>query len=132
MLKKGDEVLNVTNDYVAIKRKHGAVDIIPLIKEEYSWRGDSENIVAIGYGDNTVTYENENGVQITNFQEVMKIARTKDNAVVAVIGDLTNEQATQMTKEIMKAKKKYAPNGMRMALREKEYCVAQKQGKVRD
>ena len=39
------------------------------------------------------------------------MAGMKDNAVVAVIGDLTNEQAAQMTKEIMKAKRKYAPNG---------------------
>lgn len=39
------------------------------------------------------------------------MAGMKDNAVVAVIGDLTSEQAAQMTKEIMKAKKKYAPNG---------------------
>lgn len=39
------------------------------------------------------------------------MAGIKDNAVVAVIGDLTSEQAAQMTKEIMKAKRKYAPNG---------------------
>ena len=39
------------------------------------------------------------------------MAGTKDNAVVVVIGDLTNEQAAQMTKEIMKVKRKYAPNG---------------------
>ena len=39
------------------------------------------------------------------------MAGIKDNAIIAVIGDLTNEQAAQMTKEIMKAKKKYAPNG---------------------
>ncbi len=39
------------------------------------------------------------------------MAGKKDNAVVAVISDLTDEQASQMTKEIMKAKKKYAPNG---------------------
>ena len=39
------------------------------------------------------------------------MAGTKDNAVVAVIGDLTNEQAAQITKEIMKEKRKYAPNG---------------------
>ena len=110
LLKKGDEVLNVTNDFVAIKRKKGDVDIIPIIKEGDSWRVDFENIVTIGYGDNTVTYENENGVQITNFQGVMFMAGTKDNAVVAVIGDLTNEQVAQMTKEIMKAKRKYAPN----------------------
>ena len=39
------------------------------------------------------------------------MAGTKDNAIVAVISDLTNEQAAQMTKEIMKAKRKFAPNG---------------------
>ena len=39
------------------------------------------------------------------------MAGTKDNAVVVVIGDLTNEQAAQRTKEIMKVKRKYAPNG---------------------
>lgn len=65
--KKGDEILNVTNEFVAIKRKKGEVDIIPIIKDNESWRVDIENIVTIGYGDNTVTFENENGVQITNF-----------------------------------------------------------------
>lgn len=39
------------------------------------------------------------------------MAGKKDNAVVAVVSDLTSEQAAQMTKEIMKAKRKYAPNG---------------------
>jgi hypothetical protein len=67
LLKKGDEVLNVTNDFVAIKRKKGGVDIVPLFKDGGSWRVDLENIVTIGEGDNMVTYENEDGVQITNF-----------------------------------------------------------------
>lgn len=39
------------------------------------------------------------------------MAGQKDNAVVAVIADLTVEQAAQISKEIMKAKRKYAPNG---------------------
>ncbi len=67
LLKKGDKVLNVTAEFVAIKRKKGEVDIIPIIKDGKSWRVDYENIVTIGYGDNIVTFENENGVQITNF-----------------------------------------------------------------
>ena len=67
LLKKGDKVLNVTSEFVAVKRKNGEVDIIPLIKYEGSWRVDYENIVTIGYGDNTVTYEDENGVKIINF-----------------------------------------------------------------
>lgn len=67
LLKKGDEVINVTSEFVAIKRKKGEVDIVPLISEGGSYRVDIGNIVTIGYGENTVTYENENGVQITNF-----------------------------------------------------------------
>ena len=39
------------------------------------------------------------------------MAGAKDNAVIAVISDLTGSQADQLTKEIMKAKRKYAPNG---------------------
>lgn len=39
------------------------------------------------------------------------MAGKKDNALVAVISDLTQTQAAQMSKEIMKAKAKYAPHG---------------------
>jgi hypothetical protein len=67
LLRKGDEVINVTSEFVAIKRKKGEVDIVPLFREGGSYRVDIENIVTIGFGENTVTYENENGVQITNF-----------------------------------------------------------------
>lgn len=67
LLKKGDEVLNVTNELVIIRRKKGDVDIVPIIKEGRNWRVDVENIVTIGYGDNTVTFGTEKGVQITNF-----------------------------------------------------------------
>ena len=67
LLKKGDEVLNVTKEFVAIKRKKGEVDIVPIIKEGKGFRVDTENIVTIGFSDNTVTYETETGVTITNF-----------------------------------------------------------------
>lgn len=67
LLKKGDEVLNVTSEFVAVRREAGTVDIIPIIKDNMGWRVDIENIVTIGYGENTVTYEDENGVQIINF-----------------------------------------------------------------
>lgn len=36
------------------------------------------------------------------------MAGKKNNGVVAVISDLTNEQAAQLTKEIIKAKRKVA------------------------
>ena len=39
------------------------------------------------------------------------MAGKKDSAVVAVISDLTSEQAAQITKSIIKAKVKYAPRG---------------------
>lgn len=67
VLKKGDTVINVTNEFVAIQRNGGETDIIPLIKETNYWRLDTDNIVTIGYGDNTITYEHENGIHITNF-----------------------------------------------------------------
>ena len=51
------------------------------------------------------------------------MAGKKDNAVVAVIGDLTNEQAAQMTKEILKAKRKYAPYGRGTISSGKKYDV---------
>ncbi len=38
------------------------------------------------------------------------MAGKKNQAVVAVISDLTNNQAAQITKDILKAKQKYAPN----------------------
>lgn len=67
VLKKGDSVLSVTGEFIAVRRKNGEVDIIPFVKEETGWRVDLEQLVTIGYGENTVTFETENGVQITNF-----------------------------------------------------------------
>lgn len=67
IMKKGDEVLSVNENSVAVKRKNGEVDIIPFIKEGSGWRVDTENIVTIGYGENVVTYEEENGIKVINF-----------------------------------------------------------------
>ena len=39
------------------------------------------------------------------------MAGKKDRAVVAVISDLTQNQAAQISKDIMKSKTKYAPIG---------------------
>ncbi len=67
VMSKGDKVLNVTSELVAIQRKNGEVDIIPLISDEYGVRIDTENIVTIGYGNNLVETEVVEGVVITNF-----------------------------------------------------------------
>lgn len=67
VMSKGDKVLNVSSELVAIQRKNGEVDIIPLISDESGIRIDTENIVTIGYGNNSVETEVIDGVVITNF-----------------------------------------------------------------
>ena len=67
VMSKGDKVLNVTSELVAIQRKNGEVDIIPLISDESGVRIDTENIVTIGYGNNSVETKVVEGVVITNF-----------------------------------------------------------------
>ncbi len=54
VLKKGDRVISVTLEFIAVQRKNGEVDIIPLIRDGTGLRVDIENIVTIGYGNNTV------------------------------------------------------------------------------
>lgn len=67
VMSKGDKVLNVTSELVAIQRKNGEVDIVPLISDESRIRIGTENIVTIGYGNNSVETEVIDGVVITNF-----------------------------------------------------------------
>ena len=67
VLHEGDRVLNVTNEFVAVERVSGEVDIIPLIKEEGGMRIDTQHILTIGYGNNTIQIEAENGLTIINF-----------------------------------------------------------------
>ena len=57
VLKKGDRVISVTSEFVAVQRKNGEGDIIPLIRDGTGLRVDIENIVTIGYGNNTVQAE---------------------------------------------------------------------------
>ena len=67
ILNKGDKVLNVTVDFIAVERKNGEVDIVPLAKDENGFWVDVQNITTIGYGNNTVQSETIDGVVITNF-----------------------------------------------------------------
>lgn len=66
ILKKGDSVLNVTAEFIVVQRKNGEVDIVPLLKDETGLRVDVENIVTIGYGNNTVQATKED-VVVTTF-----------------------------------------------------------------
>ena len=54
ILKKGDHVISITSEFLAVERKNGEVDIIPIVKDGDNLRVDVENIVTIGYGDNVV------------------------------------------------------------------------------
>ena len=66
ILKKGDRVISVTSELIAVERRNKEVDIIPLSKEDGVLRVDIENIVTIGYGDNIVQ-ASDGDVTITTF-----------------------------------------------------------------
>ena len=66
VLKKGDQVLNVTSEFIAVQRKNVEVDILPLVKDEMGLRVDIEEIVTIGYGNNTVQ-ASDNEIVVTTF-----------------------------------------------------------------
>ena len=67
VMNKGDKILNVTSEMIAIQRRNGEVDIIPLTRDEIGVRIDIERIVTIGYGNNAVETEVIDGMVITNF-----------------------------------------------------------------
>ena len=66
IMRKGDHVISVTSKLVAIQQKNGEVDIIPLLRDETGLRVDTEGIVTIGYGYNTVQ-TTVGDVTLTNF-----------------------------------------------------------------
>lgn len=66
ILKKGDSVLCVNKDFIAVRRANGEVDLIPLMEDDMGLRVNTSKIVTIGYGDNTVSAEVD-GVTITNY-----------------------------------------------------------------
>ena len=67
VLKKGDRVMSVMPEMIVVERKNGEVDIIPLLIDGRNVRIDYENISAIGYGNNVVEIQNEDGFKVTNF-----------------------------------------------------------------
>ena len=67
MMKKGDKVINVTEQFIVIKRKGGEVDLIPYRKLKERIEIDLKSPVTIGYEVETVSIEMENGVTITKF-----------------------------------------------------------------
>lgn len=43
VLKKGDKVLSVTSEFIAVQRKNGEVDLLPMVKDEMGLRIDIEH-----------------------------------------------------------------------------------------
>ena len=67
VLKRGDRVMSVLPEMIVVERKNGEVDIIPLLIDERNVRIDYENIITIGYGNNVVEVQDEDGIKVTNF-----------------------------------------------------------------
>lgn len=67
IMQDGDRVIGVTNEFVAVERASGEVDIVPLFREDNRIRVDTQHILTIGYGENTVQVQTEDGVTITTF-----------------------------------------------------------------
>ena len=67
VLNLNDRVINVTNEFIAIERDNGEVDILPFVRDDGGMWVDTANILTIGYGNNTIQTETDNGVTITNF-----------------------------------------------------------------
>ncbi len=66
VLKKGDSVISVTDHHIAVRRRNGEVDLLPLVNDESGWWIDTDNIITIGYGNNTIS-EVIDGVTVTHF-----------------------------------------------------------------
>lgn len=65
ILKKGDQVIGITSEYIAVQRANKEVDILPMVKDESGLRVDVKNILTIGYGNNTVQAKTEDVTVIT-------------------------------------------------------------------
>ena len=68
ILKEGDEILSVTKEFIAVRRKNHEVDLIPLVEDpKCGLRVDTAKIVTIGFGNNEISVETENGDLVMNF-----------------------------------------------------------------
>jgi hypothetical protein len=72
LMYTGDRVLTIRNEFLAIERCDGSVDIYPINNKDNKVTLDIDSVTTIGYttcGDETKTdeYTTENGVHIVNF-----------------------------------------------------------------
>ena len=72
LMNTGDRVLTIANDFLAIERSAGSVELYPVLKMDNKITLDTDAVTTIGYipcSDKTETeeYTTENGVHIVNF-----------------------------------------------------------------
>lgn len=68
VMNKGDNVLEVNEKFVSIKRKNGEVDVIPFCDDNGFIRLDLENMITVSYGNNTIEFSSEDSdTVITTF-----------------------------------------------------------------
>ncbi len=62
ILKKGDEVLTITDRFLAVKRKNGEIDIYNIVYNETNeLLVDPLKAAVIGYGEGTVAKQTDDG-----------------------------------------------------------------------
>ena len=67
ILRKGDRVISVNADFIAVERASKEVDLVPIERSEMGFRVVAEKIVTIGFGDNVVSEVTESGATMINF-----------------------------------------------------------------
>ena len=68
ILKKGDSVLNVWENHIAVRKKSGEAEIYQFYLDENGLPRLAENTVLITRGDGSIsTKSGENSIEITTF-----------------------------------------------------------------
>ena len=67
VMNAGDKVLSVTNEFIAIEKANGEVEIFPLRKTRQGYVLDTQDTLIIGYDAEETQTEIIDGVTITHF-----------------------------------------------------------------
>ena len=72
LMNTGDRILTITNDFLAIERYDGSVELYSVLKTDNKITLDIDAVTTIGYipcsnKTETEEYTAENGVHIVNF-----------------------------------------------------------------
>ena len=67
ILKRGDHVIAIKEDYIAVEHKSGEVEIFPLINDNNMLRLDLENNIVIGFGNGTIENYCDEDIKVITF-----------------------------------------------------------------